>query len=537
MNVLLVEPQYKNKYPPMGLMKISTYHKSRGDRVIFYKGVLPKSEFEKHKFDRVYITSLFTFYYSITVKTIKSYIKLIPASNIYVGGIMVSLMPERLRKDIDNSVHILTGLLTDTDCLGFDDHVNVDILPLDYSILDHIAYEYPAGENYFAYTSRGCTNKCKFCAVPKLEPEFCLTNNIVSQISATKKAYGERQNLLLLDNNILSFGVNELAEIVEDIRSLGFDGKTKFYAELPFKTFLRKLSKVNQEDPAFKNILNKLVNYLDKQSKRKMSKNYSEKYHEILNQIINADDKYTIIQKNQDTLLEILGFYYKPVGRKRYVDFNQGIDARQLTQEKMEVLARVPIKPFRLAYDNIKYTSIYKKAMTIAVNNGVDNFSNYILYNYDDTPCDLWDRLEVNIKLAKQLNVKIFSFPMKYAPIDRIDRKYIGIHWNKHFLSNIQAILNVTKGIVASGEDFFYKAFGQSHEEFYELLYMPRDYVMYRSTYENNGLAQQWREKFADLSYEQKEELIAALCNNIKPQTESVSNLLLFYSQMNKEEI
>lgn len=38
MNVLLIEPAYKNKYPPIGLMKIATYHKMRGDNVTFYKG-------------------------------------------------------------------------------------------------------------------------------------------------------------------------------------------------------------------------------------------------------------------------------------------------------------------------------------------------------------------------------------------------------------------------------------------------------------------------------------------------------------------
>lgn len=38
--ILLVEPNYKNKYPPMGLMKISTYYKSLGDNVTFFKGNL-----------------------------------------------------------------------------------------------------------------------------------------------------------------------------------------------------------------------------------------------------------------------------------------------------------------------------------------------------------------------------------------------------------------------------------------------------------------------------------------------------------------
>lgn len=37
-NILLVEPNYKNKFPPIGLMKLSTYFKSLGDNVFFFKG-------------------------------------------------------------------------------------------------------------------------------------------------------------------------------------------------------------------------------------------------------------------------------------------------------------------------------------------------------------------------------------------------------------------------------------------------------------------------------------------------------------------
>ena len=35
---MLVEPNYKNKYPPMGLMKIATYYRELGDDVTFFKG-------------------------------------------------------------------------------------------------------------------------------------------------------------------------------------------------------------------------------------------------------------------------------------------------------------------------------------------------------------------------------------------------------------------------------------------------------------------------------------------------------------------
>ena len=37
-NILLLEPNYKNKYPPLGLMKIATYHRMLNDKVTFYKG-------------------------------------------------------------------------------------------------------------------------------------------------------------------------------------------------------------------------------------------------------------------------------------------------------------------------------------------------------------------------------------------------------------------------------------------------------------------------------------------------------------------
>ncbi len=204
MRVLLVEPGYKNKYPPMGLMKISAYHKSLGDEVRFAKGI--DRRLDKEVWDRIYITSLFTFHFDVVVKTINYYKFLVnDVANLYVGGVLATLMPDRLAEaaGIERS-QILTGLFTDSAVVGDESGVNVDELPLDYDILEQIDYQYPAGDNYFGYTTRGCPNRCKFCAVPILEPRFHVTNNIVKQIRAIDEKFGPKRNLLLLDNNVLN---------------------------------------------------------------------------------------------------------------------------------------------------------------------------------------------------------------------------------------------------------------------------------------------------------------------------------------------
>jgi hypothetical protein len=526
-NILLVEPGYKNKYPPVGLMKISTYHKSKGDNVHFCKG-LSKEAVEK-LWDRIYITSLFTFHYELTVSTIRYYKRAVNSINdIYVGGILASLLPEKLSQ-ATGIKNIVTGQLEDSAKIGYGDHKNIDKLPLDYDILDDIDYQYPAGDNYFAYTTRGCPNRCSFCAVPKLEPEFKTTNHIYRQIQEIDKRFGTKRNLLLLDNNILN--ACDLTSIISDIKKAGFEKKPNFIEPTPFLTYCRRIEENINVD---KNI-QEALKYLNSFRNRIKKAEILAEYDQLLNEINSSHVLKRSLLARRTKLQAIIDRYKNKVLKQRYVDFNQGIDARLLTEERLKILCEIPISPLRIAFDSIAETKIYTKAVRLAHKFGFRELSNYMLYNHNDKPEDLWLRLSTNADLRDELGVNIFSFPMKYIPVFELDREYIGKHWYKKYIRAIQAILLVKKGIVSTNRSFFEKAFGSTLEEFFEILLLPEDFIIYRFHFEGNGLAQEWLSAYRSLSQNEKELLLATVESNkiilLKDQiySKKLNNILSYY--------
>ena len=200
----------------------------------------------------------------------------------------------------------------------------------------------------------------------------------------------------------------------------------------------------------------------------------------------------------------------------------------------MEQLARLAIKPLRIAFDDIRLKDKYCAAVRTAHRHGIKEISNYILFNYKDKPEDLYERLRINIDLNRELGLQIFSFPMKYSPISRTDRNFIGENWNKKSLRAISAILQVTKGVVAAGSDFFYKAFGSTIEEYFELLAMPRDMIMFRSHFEDDGTTAKWQSLYRSFSDEQKNELMQYVSHTVSelktlPCPEQFRDILPFY--------
>jgi hypothetical protein len=220
-----------------------------------------------------------------------------------------------------------------------------------------------------------------------------------------------------------------------------------------------------------------------------------------------------------------LGFYKgaKFNGKLRKVDFNQGTDARLLTPSKMELLAKTAIRPLRIAFDSIAMRDLYISRIKLARDHGILNLSNYVLYNYHDMPRDFYRRLRINVMLNEKLGTKIYSFPMKYIPLNAKDRSFIGKNWNKKILRGIQCILLATRGLISPRREFFEAAFGNDFEEFLRIVYMPEDYIIYRRKHEGNG-AYDWAKRFNKLSRNERRDFVDIISSN-KVDKDRVSRL------------
>ena len=611
--VLLLEPNYKNKFPPIGLMKLATYFKLRGDDVVFYKGDLTEfvvrqiteecveqlfkvdnsidwklrfdsiatyiryrrkadldnisiddsddaifiypwiehfkkfyhsGEYKKHpRWDWVGVTTLFTFYWDITIETIE-FAKLMVKDkrNLMVGGVLASIQPQEIEDATGIKPHCGT-LHTPYKDIDEDNPYIIDELPLDYSILDEIDYEYPDGGSYYSYTTRGCIRKCAFCAVWTLEPRYQEYIPLRERIERTKRLYGEQQNLLLMDNNVLASP--KLKDIIDDIKSCGFTNGARYVEPNLYFIAVRNL-RLGINNRAYIRKCYKLlvaINNYKGLSEKMRTEIFSlrEKYHLLHPDTCRRD---VLIETYKDFAPYFEAKYKRSKGRLRYVDFNQGVDARLFNDEIVSLLEQIPLRPLRIAFDDVKTESKYRKAIQMSERHGMRDFSNYLLYNFKDKPIDLYHRLRINVDMCEEMNVSIYSFPMKYHPIrgeHSHDRDFIGEHWNRKYIRAVQAILNATKGKIGRGMSFFEKAFGRDENEYMELLLMPETFLLFRFFFEDLGYTQQWREAMSSLTEKEREELLPIIYknefNNIEELTDNnkFRKILTYYKDYRRE--
>lgn len=451
MRILFVEPEYRRLsarlkkiaegssnngsndetlwYPPLSFMKLARFHKARGDEIVFVRGcdktILKQGgSFNTSKlWDRVYITTLFTFHYDKIIKTINFYKQAVGGTldKIFVGGIAASLMPDQIYEE--TGVYPVTGILNSPQQIGLKGTDDIDLLPPDYELLDNNLYA--INDTFYAYTTRGCVNSCKWCGVNDLEPSYVQYIDIKPIIKKLRKDYGDMSKLKLMDNNVLASP--KLAQIVEDLVELGY-GR---------------------------------------------------------NQYTNTNPK-----------------------KQRIIDFNQGLDASYFSEENMTLLSSLNIKPMRIAFDRINEKKVYMEAIELAYEHGVSEFSNYMLYNFKDTPKDLYERLVINISLNRKWSngmrrASVYSYPMRYAPIGEIsgngenrNRDYVKENsikdrdwlkapiWTKRFVRSIEIMKGAAHGAISPTPELAQRTIGKDFQEFLTNLYMPEELLRNRSKHE-----------------------------------------------------
>jgi hypothetical protein len=467
-------------------------------REYFLKG----KYFATPRWDRVCVTTLFTFHWKVTALTIE-FAKRI-GREVFVGGILASVLPRELEE--------ATGIKPHVGCLRLKNlpgdsplEVMIDELPLDYSILDEIDYRYPADDAFYAYATRGCVNKCKFCAVPTLEPEYIEYIPIQSGIETAHGRFGERRNLMMLDNNV--FASDRFDEIIDEIRDCGFAKDNTYIPPNHLDVAIRQLQSGWNDRAAIRRIVMLLNEFLEKQS----GDTYNIMYSVLKNNALFYD--YTASKENILAVYEELKDAYEKARVKkplvRYVDFNQGLDSRLATDEKMAKLSKINIRPLRFAFDSWSLREPYAKAVCLAKKHGITNTSNYLLYNFTEEPVDLYRRMLLGVELSDVLEMDIYSFPMKYHPIADpkyfTNREYLGAKWSRKSIRTVQAVLNSTHGKVGRGKNFFFAAFGRSEEEFHELIQMPEAFIIKRWDAEYCQLADQWRQAYRALEAREKD--------------------------------
>ena len=193
------------------------------------------------------------------------------------------------------------------------------------------------------------------------------------------------------------------------------------------------------------------------------------------------------------------------IASQRRVDFNQGVDARILCKDRMYLreLSSICLSPLRIAFDHLGLKAPYETAIRYAHEFGLNDLSNYMLYNFHDSPADLFERMYLNVRLNEELKSAFTRFPCATSQQTLPDRSHIGPKWNRYFLRSVQLVLQATHGVVSGEPEFFKAAFGATHEEFEDILSRPHHMIFNRQwyeRYEGRGELDEYRAGFRRLS-------------------------------------
>ena len=314
MHVLLVEPNYYSRYPPIGLLKLASHHRTKGDTVKLVQGCTRV----RRRPDLIYVTSLFTWSWEPVWETVRYYKAKFPDVELQLGGIYASILPEHAK---------LSGA----------DHVKAGVVPEVENLMP--AYDLvPGWDGSIISTSRGCNRQCPYCAVWRTEGKLNSCKESISHLIDSKHT-----RIILWDNNIL-------------------------------------------QSPHWRHIFDELIE------------------------------------------------------SKKWVDFNQGLDARLIDDEAAEKISKMKFLCVRFSYDHDGMKESIKNAIELLNAHGVRRrkILIYVLYNFSDGPDNFFERIK-NI-----VDWGAVAYPMRYEPFNTSGRnKTVGPKWDEERLRQVEKFRRV----------------------------------------------------------------------------------------------
>jgi hypothetical protein len=193
-SILLLEPKYKRTYPPIGLMRFSSWLKKQGKRVDYAREV-------NKTYDCVLVESMFTVDSMEVIESVQ-YAESTRARNIIVGGIYATLMADHLIANTERC-RVFEGSCetVDGEVPDYDRDWGIDKKWQDFA---------------FAFTTRGCRNKCAYCMVWRMEPNHRIIPNWRDQIRLPNK-----KNIAVFDSNLSAATRKHVFEVVEELARTG----------------------------------------------------------------------------------------------------------------------------------------------------------------------------------------------------------------------------------------------------------------------------------------------------------------------------
>lgn len=161
-----------HNFPNLPLMKLSAWHKARGDTVEWYEPLL--HGFPNEPLDRVYMSKVFGYEYS------QDYPYYVNAKEVIKGGTGYHISIKNGKEVFDKETH-----------KNLPDEVE-HIYP-DYSL-----YPQYCKDTAYGFLARGCCNNCSFCIVSKKEG---MCSHKVANLS---EFWRGQKNIKLLDPNLLA---------------------------------------------------------------------------------------------------------------------------------------------------------------------------------------------------------------------------------------------------------------------------------------------------------------------------------------------